>query len=98
MRHFIWAACACAILATGVTGASNNKFAPTVLAAASTPFSGSAVAVPGLIRASDFDKGGKRIEYPDTTAGNRSGLYRQTDLDLEPSNRKTTPLTPSHMS
>src|SRR4051812_31062635 len=85
MRHFVWAAYACAILAIGVTGPSNNKFAPTVFAAASTPFTGTPLTIPGLIPASDFNNGGEGIAYHDTTAGNRSGLYRQTDVDLEPS-------------
>src|SRR4051794_29909431 len=86
MRHFVPAACACAAILTAVaTSANHHAFTTDAQAAASTPFSGTPAAIPGSIAASDFDNGGEGIAYHDTTAGNRSGLYRQTDVDLEPS-------------
>jgi hypothetical protein len=71
------------------TGAVNNDAAEvlepavTLAAGASTPFKGTAVTVPGLVAASDFDNGGEGVAYHDATAGNRGGAYRQTDVDLE---------------
>ena len=52
-------------------------------AATSTPFSGSPAAIPGTIKASDFDNGGEGVAYHDTTSGNKGGVYRVTDVDLE---------------
>ena len=54
-------------------------------AASSTPFSGSPATIPGTIKASDFDNGGEGVAYHDTTSGNSTGAYRQTDVDLEAS-------------
>jgi hypothetical protein len=54
-------------------------------AAGSTPFTGTPVAIPGLIAASGFDNGGEGVAYHDTTSGNKGGVYRSTDVDLEPS-------------
>jgi hypothetical protein len=54
-------------------------------ATASTPFSGTAAAIPGTILAENFDKGGEGVAYHDTTPGNAGGAYRRTDVDLEPS-------------
>jgi hypothetical protein len=51
----------------------------------STPFSGSPAAIPGTLRASDFDNGGEGVAYHDASAGNSGVAYRQTDVDLEPS-------------
>ncbi len=50
----------------------------------STPFSGTPIAVPGLIEAENFDNGGQGIAYNDTTPGNAGGSYRATDVDVEP--------------
>src|SRR5262249_17869711 len=50
---------------------------------ASTPYSGTAAAVPGIIEAENFDEGGEGLAYHDSTAGNAGGQYRQTDVDLE---------------
>jgi hypothetical protein len=51
----------------------------------STPFTGTPLAIPGSIQASDFDNGGEGVAYHDTTSGNAGGAYRQTDVDLEAS-------------
>jgi len=49
-----------------------------------TPFGGTAAVLPGTIEAENFDEGGPSAAYVDTTAGNRGGAYRQTDVDIEP--------------
>jgi hypothetical protein len=49
---------------------------------ASTPFSGTAIAVPGRIEAENYDKGGEGIAYHDTTAGNSTGAYRADGVDI----------------
>ena len=54
-------------------------------AAASTPWTGTPAAIPGTIKASDFDNGGEGVAYHDSTAGNKGGVYRQSDVDLETS-------------
>jgi hypothetical protein len=49
----------------------------------STAFGGTATVLPGTIEAENFDEGGASVAYVDTTAGNRGGAYRQTDVDIE---------------
>ncbi|HUR32635.1 MAG TPA: carbohydrate-binding protein [Vicinamibacterales bacterium] len=50
---------------------------------ASTPYSGSAAAVPGTIETERFDNGGEGVAYHDTTAGNAGGAFRSTGVDIE---------------
>jgi len=50
-----------------------------------TPYSGTAVQLPGTIQAANFDNGGEGVAYHDTTDGNAGGGYRQTDVDIESS-------------
>jgi hypothetical protein len=50
---------------------------------ASTPYSGTPAPIPGTIQAANFDNGGERIAYYDTTPGNTGGAYRQTDADIQ---------------
>jgi len=54
-------------------------------ATSSTPFGGTAVVLPGTVEAENFDDGGQYIAYYDTAAGNKGGVYRATDVDLQPS-------------
>src|SRR6476660_3500288 len=56
---------------------------PAAAATSATPFGGTAVVLPGTIEAENFDDGGPSVAYYDTTAGNRGGAYRQTDVDIE---------------
>jgi hypothetical protein len=53
---------------------------------ASTPYGGTAAAIPGTIQAENFDEGGSNLAYYDTTAGNKGGAYRSTDVDIGPTN------------
>ncbi len=48
-----------------------------------TPYSGTAIALPGTIQAEDFDNGGEGIAYHDTDTTNAGGAYRQAGVDLE---------------
>jgi len=50
-----------------------------------SPFSGSAVPIPGTVQAANFDNGGEGIAYHDSSGGNSGGQYRNTDVDLEAS-------------
>ena len=53
------------------------------IGSASTPYSGSAIAVPGTFAAVNFDRGGEGNAYHDTTAGNQGNLYRTSeDVDI----------------
>ncbi|MGE3275492.1 MAG: carbohydrate-binding protein [Vicinamibacterales bacterium] len=52
---------------------------------ASSPFYGSAQAVPGTIQVRDYDLGGADVAFHDTTAGNSGGAYRSDDVDLQSS-------------
>jgi hypothetical protein len=48
----------------------------------STPYTGTAVAVPGRIDTENYDRGGEGYAYHDTTAGNSTGAYRSDDVDI----------------
>ncbi len=51
----------------------------------STPYGGTAVALPGTIQAENFDEGGASVAYNDTSAANEGGQYRTTSVDVETS-------------
>jgi hypothetical protein len=44
-----------------------------------TPFSGTAVALPGRVEVENFDNGGPGVAYQDLDAANAGGVYRQTE-------------------
>src|SRR5262249_35018362 len=48
----------------------------------STPYFGSAVAIPGVVEVENFDAGGEGVAYHDDGPGNAGGQYRQTDVDI----------------
>ena len=51
---------------------------------ASTPYSGTPVAMPGTIQAENYDRGGEGVAYHDTTNGNSGGVYRTAEnVDLQ---------------
>jgi len=50
---------------------------------ASTPYTGTAISLPGTVQAENFDNGGAGVAYRDTTTGNSGGQYRATDVDIE---------------
>jgi hypothetical protein len=48
-----------------------------------SPFTGAAVAMPGVIEAENFDKGGEGVAYHDASPGNSGGQYRlNEDVDI----------------
>ena len=52
-----------------------------------TPYGGTAAAIPGFVQAENFDEGGQQLAYYDTNAGNRGGVYRSnTDVDIGQTN------------
>jgi carbohydrate binding protein with CBM6 domain len=76
MRLFV-GVCVCAAILVQATRSAD--------AVTSTPYTGTAPAIPGIIQAANFDDGGEGVAYHDTTSGNTGGAYRQTDVDIEPS-------------
>src|SRR5262245_56268462 len=83
MRHdqhaWLWQVCAIAVAAFLIIG----RAAP--LSAATTPYLGSPVAIPGQINAANFDNGGDGVAYHDNSPGNSGGQYRSGDVDIEAS-------------
>jgi hypothetical protein len=51
----------------------------------STPYSGTAIALPGLVQASQFDNGGEGVAYHDAATSNAGGAFRSTGVDIESS-------------
>jgi hypothetical protein len=79
----------------GGIGLKTNSFSATVSTTAtstgggtsagstSTPYSGSAVTMPGKVEAENFDNGGEGVAYHDSDTTNSGGAYRSTGVDLE---------------
>jgi probable HAF family extracellular repeat protein len=67
---------------TGVVG-NLNYIDVTAPAPVSTPYTGTPIAIPGIIQAENFDNGGANVAYRDTTNGNSGGAYRSTDVDIQ---------------
>ncbi len=55
---------------------------PTPPSATETPFT-TAIAIPGVIEAEAYDRGGEGVAYHDTTAGNSGNALRADDVDVE---------------
>jgi RHS repeat-associated protein len=49
------------------------------------PHGAGPAAVPGVIQAEDFDRGGDGVAYQDADAANSGGAYRAEGVDIEPS-------------
>ncbi len=49
-----------------------------------TPSLPPGIPLPGTIQAEDFDDGGEGVGYRDTTGDNKGGVYRATNVDIEP--------------
>ena len=64
-----------------VTSASGGGTTPP--AGSPAPYSGTAVSIPGVIEAEQFDSGGEGAAYHDTSAGNSGGAFRTGDVDIE---------------
>ncbi len=48
-----------------------------------TPYSGTAIALPGTVEAEHYDNGGQNLAYVDSDAANNGGAFRQGSVDLE---------------
>lgn len=46
---------------------------------AQEPFTGTPMAIPGIIESEDYDKGGQNVAYNDTDTANRGGAYRLSE-------------------
>src|SRR5262249_26370187 len=60
-----------------------NVDSMTFTPAGATPYTGTPIALPGLVEAENFDNGGQGVAYFDDSPGNSGGTYRATDVDLE---------------
>ena len=72
---------------TIVTPSTETSFTArftTQSSSASTPYNGTAVSLPGVIQAENFDEGGAGVAYSDTTPSNSGNQYRTTGVDVEP--------------
>jgi hypothetical protein len=49
----------------------------------STPYFGTALAMPGTVQFENYDNGGEDIAYHDTTANNAGGQYRTNAVDIK---------------
>jgi len=58
---------------------------PPRSAGVETPFSGTAISVPGTIQAEDFDNGGQGIAYNSPLTSNPGGVFRSTGVGIEAS-------------
>jgi len=47
-----------------------------------TPYTGTAISLPGRIETENFDVGGEGVAYHDTTASNDGGFYRSEGVDI----------------
>src|SRR5882672_5937597 len=67
---------------TSVEAAATGT-AVSAAVAASTPYSGTPIAVPGTIAAENFDRGGEGVGYHDKVKGNAGGQFRTSeDVDI----------------
>jgi hypothetical protein len=49
----------------------------------STPYTGTAVALPGKVEFENYDAGASGVAYSDTTSGNTGNVYRSTNVDIQ---------------
>jgi hypothetical protein len=70
----------------GAVGGFNwFRFFTDTSSSPTTAYGGTPAAIPGRIEAENFDVGDQSVAYYDTTAGNKGGSYRTTDVDIGPS-------------
>ncbi len=48
-----------------------------------TPYTGTAITIPGTIQVENYNTGGEGIAYHDDSAGNIGGAFRNDDVDIE---------------
>ena len=70
---------------SGVIGNFNAiRVSGSASSATSTPYTGTAVALPGTVESENFDNGGEGVAYHDLSVENEGGQYRSTAVDIEP--------------
>jgi hypothetical protein len=67
---------------SGLTASTSATISVTSPAAA-TPFGGTALVIPAVVQAENFDNGGEGIAYHDRSPRNTGGVYRDTDVDIQ---------------
>ncbi|HWZ21869.1 MAG TPA: glycosyl hydrolase family 18 protein [Cytophagaceae bacterium] len=73
-------------VATDNVGASTTSSAVSITVTATTtssPFSGTAINLPGKVEAENFNLGGNNVGYYDLTLANLGGAYRTGSVDIE---------------
>jgi hypothetical protein len=66
-----------------ITSFTDGSFDNIAVTSGSTPYTGTAIVVPAIWEAENFDLGGEGIAYYDLTPGNAGGQYRLTeDVDI----------------
>lgn len=65
-----------------VTTPASTGVGSTPTATTPTPFSGTAISLPGTIQAENFDNGGANVGFSDTDPENKGGAYRTTAVDV----------------
>ena len=71
-----------ALVATSKTSGATTFVDDIDIDAVSTPYGGTAAAVPGTIQAERYDLGGEGVAYKDQTSGNGGGAFRNDAVDL----------------
>ena len=71
------------VLDTLLTSVSSPAEAAFPIGYRGTPFTGTPIAIPGIIEAENFDKGGQNVAYYDKALRNQGAMYRTTeDVDV----------------
>jgi hypothetical protein len=82
----LWATCVLAVLLPALGLGTASGLTVNLAANASTPYTGTAIPLPGAVRSENFDNGGEGLAYHDASPDNSGGAYRSTGVDVQPSN------------
>ena len=58
-------------------------FCAQVVAEVKSPYTGTAIPIPGIIEAENYDKGGQGVSYNDTEPANQGNVYRTDGVDID---------------
>jgi O-glycosyl hydrolase len=76
------------IIATAVDGGLTAVC--SVVVKGQEPYSGTPIAIPGIIQAENFDNGGQNVSYFDNDESNNGGAYRTERVDISTINGSST--------
>ena len=69
----------------GIVGNFNSiRVTGSAASGASTPYTGTAVGLPGTVQSENYDNGGEGVAYHDLSVENEGGQYRSSGVDVEP--------------